>query len=82
VKQKEAVLLRVQNEAPSDIQVALDAAMQGLNCLAKKDIDEMKALKSPPVAVLECAKALVILMKGPKAPNDWNVAKSMMSNPN
>ena len=59
---------------------AMKAAEEAVACLDKKSIQEMKALTTPPSAVLDVAKA-VLLLRGEKKNFAWQNAQKIMNNP-
>lgn len=60
---------------------AMEAAKAAVDCLSKPSIQEMKALGSPPAAVLDVAKALLMVLKKEKKNYQWGNAQKMMGNP-
>lgn len=59
---------------------AMKAAEEAVACLDKKSIQELKALASPPPAVFDVAKA-VLLLRGERKNHGWPNAQKMMNNP-
>lgn len=59
---------------------AMKAAEEAVACLDKKSIQELKSLASPPPAVFDVAKA-VLLLRGEKKNFGWPNAQKMMNNP-
>lgn len=68
------------NQELEEAVPAMKAAEEAVACLDKKSIQELKSLGSPPVQVLDVAKA-VLLLKGEKKNFAWNNAQKMMNNP-
>jgi len=60
---------------------AMEAAKAAVDCLNKASIQEMKSLGSPPSAVLDVAKALLMVLKKEKKNHAWGNAQKMMGNP-
>lgn len=60
---------------------AMEAAKEAVNCLTKNSVQEMKSLGSPPAAVLDVAKALLMVLKKEKKNYAWNQAQKLMGNP-
>jgi dynein heavy chain len=50
---------------------AMEAAKEAVNCLTKSSIQEMKALPTPPAAVLDVAKAVLMVLKKEKKNFGW-----------
>ena len=61
---------------------AMEAAAEAVNCLTKDKIDTVKALGSPPPAVMDVGKACLIMLEGNFKKHDWDQSKKMMNNPN
>jgi dynein heavy chain len=61
---------------------AMEAAKEAVNCLTKDKIDTVKALGTPPDAVMVVGKGCLILLKGEYKKHDWDQSKKMMNNPN
>ena len=59
----------------------MEAATEAVNCLEPKQIQELKALGSPPEDCVKIATACLILLKGEKKNHQWNNATKMMNNP-
>ena len=59
---------------------AMKAAEDAVACLDKKSIQELKSLASPPPAVFDVAKA-VLLLRGEKRNFAWGNGQKMMGNP-
>lgn len=69
----------IQADAQKDLDKAmpaLDAAMNALNALDKKDIGEIKTFSKPPEAVQTTMEAVCVLL-GEKP--DWDTAKKVLS---
>lgn len=49
----------------------MEAAKEAVNCLTKASIQEMKALGSPPGAVVDVAKAVLMCLKKEKKNYSW-----------
>eukprot|EP00117_Sycon_ciliatum_P017640 scpid14219/ scgid16560/ Dynein beta chain, ciliary len=59
----------------------MEAAKEAVNCLTKTSIQEMKSLTTPPAAVLDVAKAVLMVLKKEKKTYTWPNAQKMMGNP-
>ena len=55
----------------SEAVPAMEAAKEAVNCLTKASIQEMKALANPPPAVLDVAKAVLMVLKKEKKNYAW-----------
>jgi len=60
---------------------AMEAAKAAVDCLTKASIQEMKSLGSPPAAVVDVAKAVLMLLKKEKKNYAWGNGQKMMGNP-
>ncbi|KAJ9465464.1 Dynein-1-beta heavy chain [Diplonema papillatum] len=72
----------IQQSAQADLDQAtpaLNDAVRALELIDKKDINEMRAYPSPPLAVEKTMNAVMILLKKPKF--EWKLAKEVMSDP-
>lgn len=65
----------------ADAIPAMEAATEAVNCLEPKQIQELKALGSPPEDCVKIATACLILLKDEKKNHAWNNATKMMNNP-
>lgn len=82
VKEVEEVKAQCQEELDK-AEPVVQQAMQALNSLHKKDIQELKSFTAPAPEVVDVTSAVIILTaKGsiPKNPT-WNDAKKIMQNP-
>lgn len=73
---------KIESMTSNDESKVMEAAKNAINCLTKGDIDEFKALNSPPALCAEVGKALCILVNNDLKNTSWQDCKKMMSNPN
>merc|ERR1712166_627749 len=75
----------IATDAQADLDKALpamNAAVKALDALNKGDISEMKAYKTPPDAVVLVLNAVLLLFGYPKKKQNWDEAKTLMSDTN
>jgi len=73
----------IQVQADAELEEALpamEAAKKAVDCLTKNSISEMKALTTPPPAVVETMKA-VLIMRGEKRNYAWGNGQKILNNP-
>jgi len=70
-----------QKEDLAKAMPALKEAGQALDCLAVKDVQELKSLKAPPGGVGEVCEAVMHLFYTKVTDKSWNASRKMMAKP-